>query len=165
MVADDVLTPSFEAFFDAEYRRVVGLTLALCGRRALAEELAQDAFVKAYQRWTVVSTYDDPGAWVRRVAANLATSTLRRRLVEARALTRLAARRPAADEPPLPDAGFWAAVRRLPKRQAQCVALHYLEDRSTAEVAAVLGISEATVRVHLHRARTELATTLGEEAP
>jgi RNA polymerase sigma-70 factor (ECF subfamily) len=163
--AADVLTPSFDDFFAAEYRRVVGLTYVLCGRRNLAEELAQDAFVKAYQRWATVSTYDDPGAWVRRVAANLATSTLRRRVREARAMTRLAARRTPADELTVDDPSFWAAVRRLPRRQAQCVALHYLEDRSTAEVAAVLGISEATVRVHLHRARTDLATTLGEEAP
>jgi RNA polymerase sigma-70 factor (ECF subfamily) len=162
---DDVLTPSFDEFFDAEYRRVVGLAYALCGRRMLAEELAQDAFLKAYQRWSVVSTYDDPGAWVRRVVANLATSTLRRRFREARALTRLAARRPVPEELPLDDAAFWTAVQRLPKRQAQCVALHYLEDRSTAEVASVLGISEATVRVHLHRARTQLATTLGEDVP
>jgi RNA polymerase sigma-70 factor (ECF subfamily) len=162
---DDVLTPSFDEFFAAEYRRVVGLAFVLCGRRALAEELAQDAFVKAYQRWATVSTYDDPGAWVRRVVANLATSTLRRRMREGRALARLALRRPAPDEIALDDPTFWAAVRRLPKRQAQCVALHYLEDRSTAEVAAVLGISEATVRVHLHRARSELADTLDEEAP
>ena len=163
--ADEVLNPSFDEFFAAEYRRVVGLAVALCGRRATAEELAQDAFVKAYQRWAVVSTYDDPGAWVRRVVANLATSSLRRRFREARALGRLATRRPAPVELVLEDGAFWAAVRRLPRRQAQCIALHYLEDRSTAEVAAVLGISEATVRVHLHRARIELATTLGEEAP
>jgi RNA polymerase sigma-70 factor (ECF subfamily) len=84
---------------------------------------------------------------------------------EARALARLAGRRTPADEVTVDDPTFWAAVRRLPRRQAQCVALHYLEDRSTAEVAAVLGISEATVRVHLHRARTDLASTLGEEAP
>ena len=80
-------------------------------------------------------------------------------------MTRLAGRRTKAEELTAQDEELWAAVRRLPKRQAQCVALHYLEDRSTAEVAAVLGISEATVRVHLHRARTHLATTLGEEAP
>jgi RNA polymerase sigma-70 factor (ECF subfamily) len=159
---DDVLSPSFDAFFTAEYRRVVGLAFALCGRRGVAEELAQDAFVKAYQRWTVVSTYDDPGAWVRRVVANMATSVLRRRMRETRALTRLAARRPPRDEIALDDPEFWAAVRDLPKRQAQCVALHYLEDRSSAEVAAVLGISEATVRVHLHRGRLGLARTLGE---
>ena len=160
--ADDVLSPSFEAFFAAEYRRVVGLAFVLCGRRGLAEELAQDAFVKAYQHWKDVSAYDDPGAWVRRVVANLATSSFRRGFREARALTRLAARRPPPTEITLEDPDFWSAVRRLPKRQAQCVALHYLEDRSTAEVAEVLGISEATVRVHLHRGRIELATTLGE---
>lgn len=163
MPADAVsLTPSFEAFFTDEYRRVVGLTFALCGRRGLAEELAQDAFVKAYQRWSSVSGYDDPGAWVRRVAANLATSAWRRRVREARAMARLAARRPAPADVTVDDPAFWAAVRRLPERQAQCVALHYLEDRSTADVAAVLGIAEATVRVHLHRARAELARVLGE---
>ncbi len=163
MPADAVaLTPSFEAFFADEYRRVVGLTFALCGRRGLAEELAQDAFVKAYQRWSAVSGYDDPGAWVRRVAANLATSSWRRRFREARALARLAGRRSLPAEVTVDDPDFWAAVRRLPERQAQCVALHYLEDHSTADVAAVLGIAEATVRVHLHRARTTLADTLGE---
>ena len=96
------------------------------------------------------------------VAANLATSALRRRVREARALARRASRRPAPTEIRLEDPEFWTAVRRLPRRQAQCVALHYLEDRSTAEVAAVLDIGEATVRVHLHRARSTLAQTLGE---
>jgi RNA polymerase sigma-70 factor, ECF subfamily len=96
------------------------------------------------------------------VVANLATSSFRRSFREARALTRLASRRPAPTEITLEDPDFWAAVRRLPRRQAQCVALHYLEDRSTAEVAEILGISEPTVRVHLHRGRLALATTLGE---
>jgi RNA polymerase sigma factor (sigma-70 family) len=161
--AEYARTETYDAFFDAEYRRVVGLAFVLCGRRALAEEFAQDAFVKAYQRWSVVSTYDDPGAWVRRVAANLATSWLRRRTREARALARVAARRAPPTELTLEDPEFWAAVRRLPKRQAQCVALRYLEDRSLTDIAAVLGIAEATVRVHLHRARTTLADTLGEQ--
>lgn len=58
------------------------------------------------------------------------------------------------------DEEFWAAVRALPTRQAQVVALHYLEDRSVDDVAAVLGCAPATVKVHLHRARTTLATTL-----
>ena len=46
---------------------------------------------------------------------------------------------------------FWHAVRRLPKRQAQAVALHYLEDASVAEIAAIMGCAENTVKVHLHR--------------
>lgn len=161
--ADYVATPTFESFFATEYGRVVGLTFVLCGRRAVAEELAQDAFVQAYRRWSVVSGYDDPGAWVRRVAVNLATSTLRRRTREVRALTRLAARRSPVAELVVTDDAFCEAVRRLPKRQAQCVALHYLEDRSVADVAALLDLAEATVRVHLHQGRAALATALGEE--
>ena len=62
---------------------------------------------------------------------------------------------------------FWEAVRRLPKRQAQCVALHYLEDRPIAEIAALLEIAEATVRGYLHHGRAALAVSLdlhlGEE--
>ena len=160
-----VTTPTFEAFFLAEYGRVVGLAFVLCGQRAVAEELAQDAFVQAYRRWSVVSGYDDPGAWVRRVAVNLATSTLRRRAREARAVARLAGRRAAEAELVVADEAFWEAVRHLPRRQAQCVALRYLEDRSPAEIAAVLDITETTVRGYLHEGRAALAVALGEEEP
>jgi RNA polymerase sigma factor (sigma-70 family) len=163
--ADYVGAQLFEPFFAAEYGRVLGLAFALCGRRVVAEEVAQDAFVQAYRRWSVVSGYDDPGAWVRRVAVNLATSTLRRRAREARALARLAGRRAAEAELVVADEAFWEAVRRLPRRQAQCVALHYLEDRPVTDIAAVLGIAEATVRVHLHQGRAALAVALGEEEP
>jgi RNA polymerase sigma-70 factor (ECF subfamily) len=153
----------FDDFFCAEYRRVVGLAAVLCGRTTVAEELAQDAFVSAFRHWDRISRYDDPAAWVRRVVANLATSTLRRRAREARALARLAGR-PKLEPPPLPvDDGFWRAVRALPRRQAQCIALRYLEDRSVDDIATVLGISPATVRVHLHSARTTLAEQLDEE--
>ncbi len=158
--ADYVGAPTFESFFAAEYTRVVGLAFVLCGRRAVAEEVAQDAFVQAYRRWSVVAGYDDPGAWVKRVAVNLATSTLRRRTREARALARLAARRTDPAELVITNEAFWEAVRRLPKRQAQCVALRYLEDRSIAEIAAVLDIAEATVRGYLHHGRAALAVSL-----
>ncbi len=97
------------------------------------------------------------------MAVNLATSTLRRRTREVRALTRLAARHSPDAELVVTDEAFCEAVRRLPKRQAQCVALHYLEDRSVADVAALLDIAEATVRVHLHQGRATLAAALGEE--
>jgi RNA polymerase sigma-70 factor (ECF subfamily) len=161
--------PTFESFFRAEYGRVVGLAFVLCGRRAVAEELAQDAFVQAYRRWSVVADYDDPGAWVRRVAVNLATSTLRRRTREARALARLAGRRTAPDELVVTNDGFWEAVRRRPRRQAQCVALRYVEDQTITEIAAVLDIAEPTVRGYLHQARAALAVSLdvhlGEEEP
>ncbi len=153
----------FDEFFRSEYRRVVGLATVLCGRLAIAEELAQDAFVSAYRRWDRVGAYDDPGAWVRRVVVNLATSSLRRRSREAWALARLARRRQATAPEVDVDDDFWRAVRELPRRQAQCVALRYLEDRTVEEIASVLGIAAPTVRVHLHAARSTLATRIGEE--
>lgn len=154
----------FEAFFDAQYRPVVGLAFVLVGHRPVAEDLAQDAFLAAYKRWNRVGGYDDPGAWVRHVVANMATSFWRRQGRELRALARLDGRRRDDHGATVTgDDSFWAAVRELPRRQAQCVALHYLEDRSTSEIAAVLDISEATVRVHLHSGRKALAERLGEE--
>ena len=56
---------------------------------------------------------------------------------------------------------FWAAVRALPERQAQCVALHYLEDRPVAEIATILEMAEGTVKSHMHRGRQALAHQLG----
>jgi RNA polymerase sigma-70 factor (ECF subfamily) len=58
------------------------------------------------------------------------------------------------------SADVWEAVRRLPKRQAQVVALYYLEDRSLDDVAAALAMSVETVRTHLRRARQRLARRL-----
>jgi RNA polymerase sigma-70 factor (ECF subfamily) len=158
----DPPAPGFDAFFAAEYRGLVGLASVLCGQRALGEELAQEALLSAYKHWPRIASYDDPGAWTRRVVANLATSSWRRRARETRAILRIRrARRPDA-ELVTTDTEFWAEVRALPSRQAQCVALHYLEDRSVADIARVLGIAEPTVRVHLHAARRVLAERLQE---
>jgi RNA polymerase sigma factor (sigma-70 family) len=144
-----------------EYRSVVALAYGLSGSRSGAEELAQEAFLEAHRAWDRVSTYDDPAAWVRRVVVNRSVSQVRRRMAEARALTRVMGRRELPAVLPDSDAEFWRAVRRLPRRQAQAVALHYLDDLSVAAVAAVLEISPETVKVHLHRGRAALAEALG----
>jgi RNA polymerase sigma-70 factor (sigma-E family) len=152
----------FDDFYRRHYRRMVALVYALSGSRATAEDVAQDVFAVVHRRWGYVRSLDRPDAWLRRVATNMAVSGFRRRLAEGRALARLP-RRGNDALPPLPAeaAEFWAAVRALPQRQAQAVALHYMEELSTAEVATVLGCAEATVRVHLHRARRALAARLG----
>ena len=98
----------FEGFFLREYRGVVELAYALSGNRAGAEDIAQEAFLRAHRDWHRVGGYRYPGAWVRRVAVNLATSAVRRRLIEARALARLWARQePALAElrPAAPTSG------------------------------------------------------------
>ncbi len=153
----------FDAFFRREYAALVGLAIALTGDRVAAEDLAQDALVAAHRKWDELADYDDPGAWVRRVVANRSASTWRRRARELRAVTRFAYRAVESVAPLEPaDDKFWDAVRSLPTRQAQCVALLYVEDRSVSEIAEILGIAAATVRVHLHDARTTLAGRLGE---
>ena len=151
----------FEHFYLEEYPRVVMLVYALSGSRAGAEDIAQEAFLRAYQNWERVGSYEHQAAWVRRVAANLATSGIRRRLAEARALARLAARREPALEPlPAEEADFGRALRALPRRQAQAVALFYVEDMSVQQIAVVLDCAEGTVKAHLAKARHTLAKRL-----
>jgi len=151
----------FDEFYRDEYRAVVGLAYALSGSRTASEDIAQDAFVAAHRDWERIGRYDNPGAWVRRVVANLSVSLFRTKVREAKALTRLRGRTQAIPAMPPEDAEFWKAVRSLPKRQAQAIALHYLEDRSVADIAATLGCTESTVRVHLHKGRASLARRLG----
>jgi RNA polymerase sigma-70 factor (sigma-E family) len=154
----------FEYFYLQEYPKVVALAYTLSGSRAGAEDIAQEAFLRAYRDWDRIGSYEYQAAWVRRVAANLATSGLRRRLVEARALTRLARRwEPTVDPLAADNAEFWAAVRALPRRQAQAVALYYFQDLSVQQTATVLGCTEGTVKAHLAKARRTLARHLQPE--
>jgi DNA-directed RNA polymerase specialized sigma24 family protein len=91
-------SPSFEDFYVREYPAVVGLAYALSGSRWGAEDLAQEAFLAAHRQWDRIGSYDQPGAWVRRVVANLSVSSFRRRAAEAKALARFAL----TQAPPLP---------------------------------------------------------------
>ena len=156
----------FERFYEREYRSVVGLAYALSGSANASEDLAQEAFIAAHRNWDRIGAYEKPEAWVRRVTSNLAVSRFRRLRSEAKAMTRLGGmRRDTSHLPTLPAEAdsFWSAVRALPKRQAQAVALHYLEDLSIADIAEILECSENTVKVHLHKGRRHLATRLQVE--
>jgi len=154
---------SFEAFYRREMPRLVALARALSGSGA-ADDLAQEAMLAAYRRWSEVAAYEHPEAWVRRVCANHATSLLRRRGAETRAVLRLASQPSREAELEERHAAFWAEVRRLPRRQAQAAALRYVYDLSVADIAATMGCSEGSVKVHLTRARAVLADRLGKEA-
>jgi RNA polymerase sigma-70 factor (ECF subfamily) len=152
--------PSFADWYRHEFHQVVGLVYVLSGSRTAAEELAQDAFTEAHRRWATVGAYDDPGAWVRRVAVNRARSWGRRRSAEARAYAKHIGReRELPVEMPESADAFWAAVRALPDRQAQIIALHYVDDRPVDDIAEILHIDPSTVKTHLHRARASLAIT------
>jgi RNA polymerase sigma factor (sigma-70 family) len=148
----------FEAFYLREYAAVVRLAYALSGSRLAAEDIAQDAFLGAFRDWEHIQ---HPSGWVRKVAVRRAGRTVRRRLLEAGALARmLAGRGPAVAELPEQDAEVWRAVRALPRRQAQVIALRYVADAPVAEIAQTLGLAEGTVKAQLHRARQTLAARL-----
>lgn len=153
---------SFEAFYVHEYAGVVRLAMALTGRSDLAEELAQEAFVAAYRRWRRVSQLDSPAGWIRRVVSNKCVSSGRRHVAEIRLLARLRLERePGRRANELVDDELWEIVRTLPKRQAQVLALAFLEDRSVGSIARILGCGEETVRTHLRRGRLNMAERLG----
>ncbi len=169
-------TATFESFYRDEWSGIVALAWSLTGSWAVAEELSQDAFGDAYRRWPELRRFDRPGAWVRRAVINRSTDHRRRRSVERRGLARagslavVSARTGAPIDPTgdaaadqVGDPSFWAALRSLPERQAACLALHYVEDRTVAEIAEVLGCRPGTVKVHLHRGRQALAAALGTD--
>jgi RNA polymerase sigma factor (sigma-70 family) len=144
----------FSDFFRTQFGSVRRVTEMIVGNRAVAQEVTQDAFVEALRHWRKVSTYDQPGAWVRRVAIRRAVKVRDRRRNEPRL-------DPVGEAPiDVPDPDLARAVASLPRAQRAAVALYYLEDRPVAEVAQLMGCSESTVRVHLHRARHRLAAAL-----
>jgi len=158
------LPQTFEEFFASQYRPLVGLASVLCGSWVLGEDVVQEAMFSASKQWSKLSTYRDPAQWARGVVARRSSNVRRSRFREARALRRLAGGSDLRVEPPaLDNDEFWNAVRALSRRQRECVALHYLDDLTNAEIAETLGIAESTVRVHLHEARRSLAVALFDD--
>lgn len=161
---DDPVRPTFEDLYRSDFRRLVSLAHGLSGSRSAAEELVQEAFLAAHRRWHHIEGYADPSAWLRRVVVNRSVSAFRRRAAEAVALTRLGSRRTLPDELPEHDEAVWRAVRALPRRQAQVVALYYVDDRPVIEIAEILELAEGTVKAHLHQARQALVRALEHPA-
>jgi RNA polymerase sigma-70 factor (ECF subfamily) len=151
-----------EADFDELYGSTVqGLTLqvyAYIGDLAEAQDVVQEAFCRAYLRWSRVSRYDNPVAWVRRVAWNVATSRLRRRRTALGLLRRM---RVESVPGPDPDrVALTRALASLPESQRKVVVLHYLGHLTVAEIAQQENVAEGTVKSWLSRGRATLAGQL-----
>ena len=147
-------TSSFEAMYRREYPGLVGVARALSGHDA--QDLVHDAMVKALVNWPKVSTYQRPGGWCHRVVINLCRSRARRRSTEARFLARQRHDEATMAGPSDDVLSFWAAVRELPDRPRQVVALFYAGELSVGEISRVLGIPDGTVKSDLSRARAAL---------
>jgi RNA polymerase sigma-70 factor (ECF subfamily) len=127
-----------------------------------AEELTQEAYCRALRRWTTVSRYEVPEAWVRRVAVNLALSARRR--VQRRAVLLLSMGRPE----PVPGlsvdrVALMEALQAVPMRYRAAVVLHHVVDLPVDEVAAELGVSVNTVKTWLRRGRAALSGLLDDD--
>jgi RNA polymerase sigma-70 factor (ECF subfamily) len=151
----------FTAFYQARFSDLAGQLFALTGDSSEAHDLVQEAFVRAWQRWSTVSGYEDPVGWIRRVAWNLAMSRHRRMR-----LFRRWAQHAWVPEA-MPETGpdrvvLVAALRKVSPRQRRALVLRYLADLPIAEIAAEIGAAEGTVKALLHRGRRELAQHLAD---
>jgi RNA polymerase sigma-70 factor (ECF subfamily) len=142
-----------ESLFEQEYVRLVQ-ALGVAFDPESAADAVQEAFIEADRRWNRISHYDDPAAWVRRVALNRLRNGRRnrRRRDEILATVTPVAREDLTDT--LLD--LRAALDELPERMRVIVCLHYLAGLRVDDVAATLDVAPGTVKSTLHDARTRL---------
>jgi RNA polymerase sigma-70 factor (sigma-E family) len=160
--SDATAPPGLTDFVDDQYARVAGALAMYTGDAALAADLAQEAFIRVCQRWEQVSVMDAPGAWVHRVAMNLAKSAYRRRGAEARAVAR-----DASTTPPTGGAVGNAdraldvrrAVAGLAAPERAVIVLRFFADLSVADTATALGIPVGTVKTRTRRAVDQLRSS------
>ncbi len=149
----------FDAFYLGSRDRLVLQIAALTGDRAEALDHVQEAFIQAWHRWDRISGYDDPEAWVRRVALNQATSRWRR--------ARRLVLHPAAGAEQVhldpEQESVIDALATLPLRERQAVVLHHLLGYSIADIARELDAPDGTVKSWLSRGRAKLAVQLEQE--
>ena len=141
----------------------VGLAYLLTGDRFLAEDLAQEAFVRLAGRFRHLRDAGAFEAYLRRTVVNLFTSQLRRRRLERAYLKREAARsEPRHEDPDITGRDeLWTAVQRLPERQRAAVVLRYYEDLSEREVATTIGCSAAAAKSLIARGMQALRADMG----
>lgn len=152
----------FDSFYAGSSRALLGQLYAMCGDLGEAQDCLQEAYLRAWQRWSQISTYADPSAWVRQVAWHLAVNRWHRARNAMVAWHRRGSGQ--LDE----DAGVETAVlakalRRLPTVQREAIVLHHLCGLSVDEVAAHCGAPVGTVKARLARGRARLARFLEEE--
>jgi RNA polymerase sigma-70 factor (ECF subfamily) len=155
---------SFDAFYTQTRTRLLHQMYAMTGNSADAQEVLQEAYARAWQRWSTVQGYDNPEAWVRTVAWRIAASRWRKAKNAVVALARHGAPEPVA-APTIHNVALVAALKQIPEAQRRAVVLHHLCGLSVEEVAAETDAPTGTVKARLSRGRAALAALLGDEAP
>lgn len=151
-------TGDFEDFYRRERGglfRALALTL---GDSDLAADAIDEAMARAYQRWGMVSRYDNAAGWVYRVGLHWAISSLRRRRRPVAPLAQIS-----PDEHVMPDPVLAEAVRSLPVAQRSVVVLRFTLDWPLEQISGALGVPVGTVKSRLHRALQSLRETIGDD--
>ena len=151
-------------------RRVFAVAWSRLGDAALAEEAAQEAFIRGYRRLWLLGDGAKFAAWITTIARHAAINLGLRHRRELNKRERWALEQPAAASPVTgettklcPPETLRQTLAELPAAHRECLVLFYLEGKSGAEAAATLGISEAALRVRLHRARAAMRERLEEK--
>lgn len=160
--ADEAL----EQLYAAHWRQLVRLAVLLVRDQGAAEEIVQDSFVAVHDRWGRLRDPDRALAYLRQSVVNRSRSHLRHLSVVRRHAVRegVPPVAPGADEPAYDQARratVLDALRRLPTRQREVLALRYYLDLSEAEIADSLGISRGAVKSHASRGAAALRADLG----
>jgi RNA polymerase sigma-70 factor (sigma-E family) len=156
--------PAFDDWVAARGPSLLRFAFVVTGSQHAAEDALQDALARACEKWARVSSTQDPDSYVRRMVVNAHISRWRRTRRESPVSTfRDGDSHPdPADRVGTGDA-VWSVCRELPPRQRAAVVLRFYEDLEYAEIATLLGCSEATARSHVHRALGALRSRLAEE--
>jgi RNA polymerase sigma-70 factor (ECF subfamily) len=151
---------AFEDLFRSVFEPLVAALAFAAGSRDAAADAVQDAFVQAHRHWDELRLYDNPGAWVRRVAVNRIANQQRSRQRYEQALATLLVD-DCHDGDPAERLAVAGAIGALGERDRMVVALYYLADLPVEEVAGLCELSGPAVKSILHRARQRLAVSMG----
>src|SRR3954451_13830899 len=152
-----------QELYAASYRRLLGQLIGVTGNVAEAEDVVQEAFVRGLDHPGRLLGADNPEAWLRTVAVNLARSRWRRAQRLVGLAPRLVYEHPDTDTDS--NVVLLEALRKLPAGQREVIALHHLADLTVAQVADTLGLPTGTVKARLSRGRAALSALLVTEGP
>jgi RNA polymerase sigma-70 factor (sigma-E family) len=164
--ASDVIDGAVAALWREHYRPLVRLAALLLDDVGASEEVVQDAFVRLHVGWGRLRDADRAPAWLRSAVLNGARSRLRRRQVARRHISPVPRHAESAETGALVHErhrAVIAALRRLPDRQREALALKFYLDLSEAEMAEAMGVSAGSVKTHVHRGLAALSELLEAE--
>jgi RNA polymerase sigma factor (sigma-70 family) len=154
-------TLDFEGFFQTEHERLFQALYLLTGNRYEADDLAQEALMRAYERWDRVGSMDSPVGYVYRTALNLHRSRLRKVAIRARRVFALIPIEDASESVAASDK-VHRALAAIPEAQRAALVLIEWLGLDSEEAGRVLGIDASSVRGRLHRGRDSLRKRLGD---